>query len=40
MLPCVECGVDIDEDVWHEEFGMCVDCSNEYFTHEDVEVVA
>lgn len=39
MLPCVWCDVPIDEDVWHEELGMCVDCSNDWYDHEDGEDV-
>jgi NMD protein affecting ribosome stability and mRNA decay len=35
--PCIDCGVMIDADIWHEELGMCVDCSNKYFNHEEEE---
>jgi hypothetical protein len=35
MRPCVDCSVLIDDDVWHEEMGMCVDCSNAYYSHDD-----
>jgi len=27
----------VDHDIWFEELGMCVDCSNIYFTHDDEE---
>lgn len=36
--PCVVCETPVDSFVWEEEFGMCVECSNRYFTHEDEEV--
>lgn len=32
---CVGCGVDVDKDIWHEELGMCVECSHEYFDDDD-----
>jgi RNA polymerase subunit RPABC4/transcription elongation factor Spt4 len=32
---CVDCGVMIDEDIWYEELGMCVECSNTYFSDEE-----
>jgi len=35
MTPCDDCGVLIPSDIHEEELGMCVDCSNEYFTHLD-----
>jgi hypothetical protein len=35
----VWCDVPIDEDVWHEEMGMCVDCSNDWYDHDDEEEV-
>jgi hypothetical protein len=35
--PCVVCSTPISTDIWHEELGMCLDCSNTYFTHEDEE---
>ena len=31
LLPCRECGVMIDDDVYAEEMGMCIDCSNAYY---------
>jgi len=33
--PCNPCGIAVDTDIHAEELGMCVDCSNEYFTHAD-----
>ena len=33
--PCKDCQKPVDHDIWFEELGMCVDCSNIYFTHED-----
>jgi hypothetical protein len=35
MLPCDVCGDKIQADIHAEELGMCVDCSNKYFTHDD-----
>lgn len=35
--PCKDCQAPVDHDIWFEELGMCVDCSNIYFTHEDEE---
>jgi hypothetical protein len=37
FLPCnrfFECGTNVEEDIWHEELGFCVDCSHLYFDHE------
>jgi len=31
----VHCVERIDNDIWKEESGMCVDCSNAYYTHEE-----
>lgn len=36
-LPCDECGVLIAADVHAEELGMCVNCSDRYFTHDEEE---
>jgi hypothetical protein len=36
-LPCNrfgDCGEYVEEDIWHEELGFCVECSNLYFGHE------
>lgn len=38
-LPCNVCGELINANIHAEELGMCVDCSNDYFTHEDEEEV-
>ena len=35
MLPCDVCGDKIQADIHAEELGMCVDCSYNYFTHDD-----
>jgi hypothetical protein len=35
MLPCDKCGEPIQADIHAEELGMCIDCSNRYFNHED-----
>jgi hypothetical protein len=32
--PCDKCGEPIDKDIHAEELGMCVECSNAYFSHE------
>ena len=39
MLPCNTCGDPVNADIHAEELGMCIDCSNAYFTHEDEEPV-
>lgn len=36
-VPCDECGVPIHSDIHEEELGMCVECSNEYYNHDDEE---
>ena len=36
-LPCNrfgECGTYVEEDIWHEETGFCVDCSHLYFDQQ------
>lgn len=36
-LPCQrfgECGEYVEEDIWHEELGFCLDCSNLYWNHK------
>ncbi len=38
-LPCNECGDPVNADIHAEELGMCIDCSNAYFTHEDEEPI-
>ena len=35
MTPCDVCGDKVETDIHAEELGMCVDCSNKYFTHDD-----
>jgi hypothetical protein len=35
LTPCDKCGDKIETDIHAEELGMCVDCSNEYFSHEE-----
>jgi len=37
-LPCDNCGELMSKDIHAEELGMCIDCSNDYFTHNDEEV--
>jgi hypothetical protein len=39
MTVCDNCDSPISVDVHAEELGMCVDCSNEYFTHNDEEPI-
>ena len=38
-LPCNVCGDLMNAEIHAEELGMCIDCSNAYFTHEDEEEV-
>jgi hypothetical protein len=38
MRKCIDCSVFIDADIWQEELGMCLDCSNAYWSHDDEEV--
>jgi ribosome-binding protein aMBF1 (putative translation factor) len=35
--PCDVCGTAVDTEIHQEELGMCVTCSNEYYTHDDEE---
>jgi hypothetical protein len=35
--PCDVCCTPVATDVHLEELGMCIDCSNSYFTHDDEE---
>ena len=37
QTPCDECGTPIDTDIHAEELGMCVECSNKYWSHEEEE---
>jgi hypothetical protein len=39
MLPCNVCGDSVNADIHAEELGMCLDCSNTYFTHNDEEPI-
>jgi hypothetical protein len=32
--PCDVCETLIDTEIHAEEFGMCIDCSNDYFSQE------
>ncbi len=37
FLPCnrfFECGQEVEEDIWHEEFGFCIECSHLYFDQQ------
>jgi len=34
---CDKCGDPVVKDIHAEELGMCIECSNAYFTHEDEE---
>ena len=34
---CIYCGDAIEHDIWFEELGMCVDCSNKYYNHEEMD---
>jgi len=33
--PCITCKTAINSDVWEEELGMCVTCSNAYYSHAE-----
>ena len=33
--PCNWCGAPVDSDIHEEEMGMCLSCSDAYWTHED-----
>jgi hypothetical protein len=35
LRSCDKCGMPIDKDIHAEELGMCVECSNKYFDHEE-----
>ena len=34
LKPCDTCGTPIDADIHAEELGMCLTCSNAYWSHE------
>jgi hypothetical protein len=36
-LPCNVCEEPVDAEIHPEELGMCIECSNKYFTHDDDE---
>lgn len=36
-IPCDECGAPVRADIHEEELGMCVQCSYEYFNHDEEE---
>lgn len=36
---CVYCATPVEHDTWFEELGMCLDCSNRYWEHEEMEIV-
>lgn len=33
MKPCKYCGDPVNENVYEDEIGMCLDCSNAYYEH-------
>jgi len=35
MFPCDGCGVELELDVYREELGMCLDCSNRFWSHNE-----
>jgi len=35
FLPCKDCGTPIDDEIYPEELGMCLECSNKYWNHEE-----
>ena len=37
LRSCDKCGEPIDKDIHAEELGMCIECSNKYFDHEEEE---
>ena len=32
--PCIYCKAPVPSDIWEEELGMCIDCSNDYWNHK------
>ena len=34
FFPCIYCGEKLDEDIWVEEVGLCLECSNKYWNHK------
>lgn len=35
FLPCKDCYTPVEDDVWREELGMCLDCSNKYWSEDE-----
>ena len=35
MTDCNECGVPMDSETHTEELGMCLDCSNRFWSHSE-----
>jgi len=35
--PCIYCHIGVEHDIWFTELGMCVDCSNKYYDHEEMD---
>ena len=33
MTPCVDCGTPVPTEIHAEEFGFCLECSNQYWGH-------
>lgn len=33
MVPCVDCGAPVNKEIYPEELGMCIDCSNDFWGH-------
>jgi len=33
MTPCRDCGTQVEAEIWAEELGFCLDCSNQYWGH-------
>lgn len=36
-LPCENCGTRINAEIWREELGYCLPCSNKYFDHKPMD---
>ena len=34
MRPCNDCGEPVDAEIFEEELGMCLECSNDFWGHE------
>ena len=35
--PCIYCHIAVEHDTWFSELGMCLDCSNKYYNHEEMD---